>query len=98
MKILTHSLLFLLLTCGTGCSGELFQISGRVSVAGNAPFTYVRIVDAQRHEYRLVGPQAERLRHDWQGREVLLSGRVVKPAVGPGMPAEFEVVRISSPH
>ena len=85
-------LISLLLIMGVGaCRMEVQSLSGRISVAGNEPFTYVRLVDAQQHEYRLVGEKAERIRRTLQGREVELRGRVVKQAVGPGEPAEFQV-------
>lgn len=94
MKRLFLCFLFLLQLSGTGCSFELQKIDGRISVAGSEPFTYVRLIDDVQHEYRLVGPKAETLRQGWQGRNVQLDGRIVKDAIGPGMPAEFEVKEI----
>ena len=90
MKRLIPCLLLLCLVAG-GCRLVQQQIEGRISVAGNEPFSYVRLVDPEQHEYRLVGPEAARIRRTLQGRDVILKGKIVRDAVGPGMPAEFEV-------
>lgn len=92
MKTFLLTALSLLLLTATGCSADKV-LSGRVTLAGSAPHSYVRILSAQT-EYRLVGPQEQQLREQWQGREVRVDGRVVKEAIGPGFPAEFEVKHI----
>jgi len=72
----------------------LLIITGKVAVAGNEPFSYVRLLTAELQEYKLVGPKAASLRRHHQNEVVKLEGRIVQPAAGPGLPAEFEVTRI----
>ena len=85
------TILFLATLAVPGCAADLTSIEGRVAVAGNAPFTYVRVIAQDDIEYKLVGPKADILRRSWQGRIVRLEGKVVKEAIGRGFPAEFEV-------
>ena len=76
------------------CDDETKVISGKVAVAGNEPFSYVRVIDQNNVEYKLVGPLVEGLRKSYQGKVVKLRGKVIKRAVGPGFPAEFLVAKI----
>lgn len=92
MRALLLALVLTAALAGPGCTAEQVLV-GRVSLAGSAPHAYLRVLSPE-GEFRLVGPQEPRLREQWQGREARIEGRVVKQAVGPGFPAEFEVRRI----
>ena len=76
------------------CNQEQLTITGKVAVAGHEPFTYVRIIDKKRGEFRLVGPNVDELRQSYQGSVVTLRGYVAKEAQGPGMPTSFYVKEI----
>ena len=66
------------------------EITGRVTAIGSDPFVLLVIVTDAEDEYELVGEPAEAL-WDVQQRRVTVRGRVVRPARGPGFPAQFEV-------
>ena len=89
--------LFVLACCAvlfTACNEDKKIITGKVAVAGHEPFAYVRVIDQDKVEYKLVGPMRDTLRKEYQGQIVQLEGKVVKKSVGPGMPAEFLVLVI----
>ncbi len=92
-KIIMVFTLLIGLSSVAGCA-EVVVIKGRIAIAGSAPNTYVRVLTETNTEYRLVGPEADQIRNNWQGQQVVLEGRIIKPAVGPGFPAELEVDRI----
>ena len=71
-------------------SEEMVAVTGRVTVTGSDPFVILVIVTDTDAEYELVGEHADALR-ELQQRYVTVSGRVVRPAVGPGYPAQLEV-------
>ena len=94
-------MLFLLFGCTAGAQkvpisqqdGSM-QISGKVAVVGNVPFTFLNLVTADKVEYRLVGALEEKIRREMQQMILTVEGRIVKKAIGPGFPAEFEVFEI----
>ena len=65
-------------------------VSGRVVVVGSDPHVLLVIVTEAGDEYELVGEHAAGL---WrvQQRHVTVHGRVLRPAYGPGLPAQLEV-------
>jgi hypothetical protein len=77
---------------GWGC-GTL-RLEGMVAVKGNAPHVYLVLVTGDDTEYALVGPLAEQISREYQGRTIRVEGRIVKESPAPGIPAELEVVRV----
>ena len=74
--------------------GNPVEVSGRVVVTGSEPHVMLVIVtDDTRHE--LVGELAEAL---WklQQRQVTVRGRIVRQALGPGLPARLAVDEYTS--
>ena len=73
-------------------------LQGRISVKGNEPHTYLALSTGE-SEYSLVGPLRDSLLKQYQGKYLKVRGEIVKEALGPGYPAEFEVqdiVEVSS--
>ena len=68
--------------------------TGRVSVKGNEPHSYVVLVTQDDTAYRLVGDLAPRIRKEYQNMTIVVRGCIVKEAVGPGFPAELHVEEI----
>ena len=74
----------------------LTEITGKLSVKGSAPHTMLVLTTSGGREYQIVGDLEAELRDEYQYRTVTLKGEVVKQAVGPGFPAQFEAVKIVS--
>ena len=72
---------------------DVVEISGRVTVTGSDPHLMLVLVGAEEH-YELVGEHAPAL---WrlQQRRVTVRGPVVRPAHGPGFPAQLQVDEFS---
>ena len=68
-------------------------VQGKVAVKGSEPHTYLAL-SAEQTEYSLVGPLAEDLSRNYQGKYLRVRGEIIKEALGPGFPAEFEVQEI----
>lgn len=75
----------------SACSS--LKVAGRVAVKGNEPHTYLVLVSDSR-EYKLVGPLQEKIWKTYQGQRIRVRGRIVREALGPGFPAELEVLEI----
>ena len=73
---------------------ETITVSGRVTVTGSEPHVMLVIVTDDVH-YELVGEVAEEL---WklQQRQVTVRGRIVRQALGPGLPARLAVDEYTS--
>jgi hypothetical protein len=83
-------LLFLVVMfTAAGC----ITLSGRITVKGNEPHTYVVLVAGESEEYVIVGDLAETLRKEYQNKRVRVKGKIVGKAI-PGKPAELEVFEI----
>ena len=76
---------------GADGSADAIAITGRVVVTGSAPLAILVIVNDAHHQFELVGERAGGL-WDLQQRRVTVRGRVVREALGPGFPAQLEVV------
>lgn len=83
-------LLTALLCAGLLCAFEAVEITGKLSVKGSEPFSYLALSGHEGKVYKLTGPRAEELRTH-QGEKVTVTARITKEAVGPGFPAEAEV-------
>ncbi len=78
-------------------STNMQKISGRISMKGSMPNTYLALTTDSGTEYKITGPAEEKLAADYQYTTATVSGKVVKEAVGPGFPAEFRAEKIISP-
>lgn len=86
----------LFIGCGGGLGGlgSSGTIQGKILIKGHLPGSYVAIKINSRRYYNLVGPLSRVLRSSYQGKKVVLSGKIVAKALGPGMPARFHVDNI----
>lgn len=83
----------LLALVGWGCSS--LRVEGRVAVVGSEPHTQLVLTVSRDHtQYALVGPLAEQIWRQYQGRSIRVEGRIVKESPAPGIPAQLEVIRI----
>lgn len=95
LRIITVLFLALTTMLVVGCNQDLVNVSGKVAMVGHEPFTYLSIKERDRVEYKIVGPLAEKLAREFQGKTITLEGVISKKAIGPGFPAEFSAVRIA---
>jgi hypothetical protein len=72
-----------------GCT----TLSGRITIKGNEPHTYVVLVIDDSKEYVIVGEMADKLRQEYQNKTIKVKAKVVTKAI-PGKPAEVEVLEI----
>lgn len=79
---------------GIGLSGGSGTIQGKILIKGHLPHSYVALKVNSRLYYNLVGKYSRVLRSSYQGKRVMVSGKIVADALGPGMPARFEVTSI----
>ena len=76
----------------TACNS--LTVSGRVSVKGSEPHTYLVLVSEERGAFTIVGPLKEEIRRNYQGKYLKVRGRIVE---GPGLPVphpQLEVLEI----
>ena len=73
-----------------GAVGAAVEVGGRVVAVGSKPHVLLVIVTEDGAEYELLGELAAEL---WglQQRHVQVRGRLLRPAYGPGFPAQLEV-------
>ncbi len=95
-SLLSLLLMLLLSGCGggIGLSGGSGTIQGKILIKGHLPHSYVALKVNSRLYYNLVGKYSRVLRSSYQGKKVVVSGRIIAEALGPGMPARFEVTSI----
>lgn len=80
-----------------GCAGGMLgskTLQGKILTKGVLPHSYVALKVNSRLYYNLVGPLSRVLRSSYQGKKVIISGKVIAKALGHGMPARFEVYSI----
>ena len=102
LSVVFAPLALLVLVAVGGC--DTVTVGGRVAVKGSEPSTWVALVETgneeterpARTEYALVGPLADEIRSRHQGRHLVVRGRIVSEARGPGFPAELKVTEILS--
>ena len=78
-------------------AAQVVAVTGRVTVTGSAPHVTLVVVTEAGKQYELVGERADPL-WDLQQRRVIVQGRVVQPAIGPGFPAQLEVESYALAH
>lgn len=66
---------------------NIVEISGRISVKGNEPFTYLCITTSDNREFKISGPMEPDLRQGYQNQIVRIRGIIESEAKGPGFPA-----------
>lgn len=77
---------------------ELIVLRGKVSIKGNEPVTYLCLSSESGSEYKLTGKLQTIIRNRHQQQIIVVKGKIVKKAVGPGFPAEFDVSEILDIH
>lgn len=95
MKISSrHSVhIILLLFCVLCITCDTTSWEGTLSLRGNEPHTQLMLSTAHGETYELTGPAAAELsRHQY--RKVIIRGKLVSEAAGPGFPARIEVDKI----
>jgi len=83
--------------CGGGKAGMLnssITAKGKVLIKGHLPHSYVALKVNSRLYYNLVGRYSRVLRSSYQGKKIIVSGKIVAEALGPGMPARLDVTSI----
>ena len=91
LSLLLTSVLF------AGCAGGMLgsrTLKGKILIKGVLPHSYVALKVHSRLYYNLVGPLSRVLRSSYQGKKVIISGKIIAKALGHGMPARFEVYSI----
>ncbi len=69
--------------------------SGTLAMRGNAPFSKLVLAADDGRLFELVGDTSKTLMsHQYQ--RVVIAGKEIEPAKGPGFPAKLEVVKIIS--
>ncbi len=84
-----------------GSPNDPIIVDGRITVSGNHPHTFVAInlfepIDGN-GSYKLTGDLANELKHNYQQEVVTVRLKVTRDSLGPGDPAEAEVLDIISP-
>ena len=69
---------------------HLDEKKGIISVAGNVPFSYLRIITEDKKEYKIVGEKKEEL-FKFQGEILIIKGKIIKENKTVGRPGEFFV-------
>lgn len=83
-----------LIGCAQDNTETVMELQGRVAMKGSAPHSYLSIRDAQTQKsYKIQNPKSFGL-GDKQNHIVKLKAKMVKEAVGPGFPAEIEVLEV----
>ena len=74
---------------------DTLTIQGKIFIKGTAPHTYVVIEDSRDHKTYKINNQ-ERFDLKKKQKQVLtVKAKQIKKAVGPGFPAEIEVISIT---
>ncbi len=76
-------------------SCEVKNYAGIISIRGNAPFSKLVLATDDGALYELVGERAKELMSHQYAR-VVIAGKEIYPAKGPGFPAKLEVINILS--
>ena len=77
-------------------SGDTGTITGKISVKGSEPKTFVALTTEAGTVYEITGHLTGRLQEEYQYRTVTLEGALLRTSAGPGMPARFRAEKIVS--
>lgn len=80
----------------TGGPADTGTITGRITIKGNEPKTFVALTAADGRVYEITGPLTGRLKEEYQYRTVTLEGELLRKSAGPGIPAQFRAEKIVS--
>jgi len=72
--------------------GKIMIVHGTLTMRGSSRMTHLELV-TDHGSYRIINPDAFGLMQQ-QNRSVRLKVRLVKKAIGPGFPAEVEVISV----
>jgi len=84
--------LFVLLVLMSLASAWALEIQGKIALRGNDPHSYLTVITSDNRLYQIIGIKEKELARR-QGQELLLEGQVTNPALGPGRPAQFNVIQ-----
>ncbi|HFQ62525.1 MAG TPA: hypothetical protein ENK39_09550 [Epsilonproteobacteria bacterium] len=77
------------------CSeGDTADVTGRIAMKGSSIHTYLVIEDAQTHKALKINNYKVYHLERRQNEIVTLKVKLIKKAIGPGFPAEVEVVEV----
>lgn len=79
-----------------GEAADTGTITGRITIKGSEPKTFVALTTEAGTVYEITGPLTGRLQEEYQYRTVTLEGALVRTSAGPGMPAQFRAEKIVS--
>ena len=74
--------------------GDIGSITGRIAIKGAAIHTYLVIEDTQNHQILKLNNYRTFQLEKRQNEIVTLKVKYIKAAIGPGFPAEAEVVEV----
>lgn len=75
-------------------SGEIMELTGRISVKGNEPHSWLCLTDSSNRAYRLKGDLTDEIRLKYQQRTITIKGELLSLSRDPGIPAGFRVEEI----
>lgn len=76
-----------------GCSTDRI---GKITLAGNSPYTYVLLKSTSGPSYQIVGPLAREIQRHYKDRQLRIKGNIVKESLSPGFPAQFEATSFTA--
>ena len=78
-----------------GCSqSQSMELKGHISMKGSAHHSYLAIYDkSSQTSYKIQNKEKFNL-EAYQNRDVVVEVKVVKEAIGPGFPAEIEILKL----
>ena len=99
LKILLLVLLMLPAGCTTPVNGQVspnlnydITLTGKISVKGSEPHTYLCLTTLNRVDFKLIGPISNQIRQKYQSQTLIIMGTVTSPAIGPDMPVTVDVL------
>lgn len=75
---------------------EMVTLTGKISIKGNEPHTYLSLITGNNIEYQLTGVYNEKIKKTYQQQIIAIEGTIERAAIGPGFPALFDVQKIVS--
>ena len=71
-------------------------LEGKITVKGSEPHTYLVLVTEDQTDYKIAGKFHDEILKNYQQKILKVKGKIVRDAMGPGFPAELEVLKIIS--
>jgi len=87
--------LLALLSIGACAQENLLEIQGKIFVKGSAPHTYLVIEESNTHKaYKITNGKDFNLMQK-QKQTIRIKAKPIKDAIGPGFPAEIEIISVN---